>query len=783
MPTPPPAPSADSTRVVSVATALGIARAIAGESELGRLGLVMAALAVEYAGAARARYVPADGTEPVPPERVDAPPALWIPVVHDRQLFGALCLEDVREPRGDHVAIAELIAATAAIALTTSRRGAEGASLRTMNDRLELALRGSNVGVWDFDLSSGDMETAAVYSVNMWEPLGYGREEPTSRWHPDRWHPDDGPLLRAAIAAHLSGATPEYELELRFRNVDGQYSWHLTRGRAQRGADGTPYRFTGIAIDLTEKKLLEQRLRQAKDAAEAANRAKDQFVANVSHEIRTPMNVILGMTDLALATELTDDQRASMSSVRSAAENLLVIIDDLLDFAKMEAGKIELTTATFDLRAMIDELVHATSVRARHKPVRVACNVDAAVPAAVLGDLLRLRQVLLNVLDNALKFTAEGEVHITVASLPGDLLRFAVRDTGIGIAPELQTRVFEAFEQGDASTTKRYGGTGLGLAIAARLVAMMGGAFEVTSAPGDGSTFSFTARLPASERPPIERDVGGRPHQSPPAEPRRRLRVLVAEDDELTQTLMRRLLGGAGHQVSIARDGHAALAQAAAEAFDAMIVDLHLPELDGLAVVEAIRIRERSTGARRLPILATTARSQRETREACIAAGMDGFLGKPVLPAALLAALDAATAPVAFTLVDAPTLLAACGHDGRLLAAIAGGLGEQLPAHLAWSREAFAGGDLSRVRALAHRMCGLVAPFSAIVRDVAAALEDAAAGATPMPAEVDPQLARLEELAPALVSEVRSATIEALRRSAGSDVVVGFDRPRDMQAE
>ena len=447
--------SVEPGRRIGLATALTISQAIASETTVERLGARLAALAIGHAGATRARFVSAAEADNALPATIvaqfkqtrqpilgvadDLTPAMWLPVFHDNLLLGVLCIEGVKPPVDDHAAIAELIAGIASVALAHAQRDVErddleeaqrlsrtavierpdhveymdaiintaaakhaaesarlaeqAQALQATKERLELALRGSDVGVWDFDLSSGDIATAPVYSVNMWDPLGYGSELPISRWHPDRWHPDDGPLLRAAIDAHLSGKTPEFELELRFRDVDGNYTWHLTRGRAQRRPDGTPHRFTGIAIDLTEKKVLEQQLRHAKDAAETSNRAKDMFVANVSHEIRNPMNVILGMTELALSSELTDDQRVSMSTVRSAAENLLVIIDDLLDFAKMEADKIELTSAPFGLRATLDDAMQASSLRARQKQLELISEVGDDVGDAVVGDMARLRQI------------------------------------------------------------------------------------------------------------------------------------------------------------------------------------------------------------------------------------------------------------------------------------------------------------------------------------------------------------------------------------------------------
>ena len=289
---------------------------------------------------------------------------------------------------------------------------------------------------------------------------------------------------------------------------------------AVRDAEGRAVRFMMSAVDITDMKRAEEVLRRAKDAAEAASRAKDEFLANVSHEIRTPMNAILGMTELALDTPLTDDQRQCLSTVKTAAENLLGIINDLLDFSKIEAGKLELEPADFALRAAVGDTLRALAVRAHRKGLELIYDVQPDVPDALVGDAGRLRQVLLNLVGNAIKFTEEGEVvvRVEVAGEPAAEemgVRFAVSDTGIGIPPDKQEKVFRAFEQEDTSTTRRYGGTGLGLSIAARLVALMGGTITVQSEPGRGSTFAFTAKF---GRQPHPADDHTRPAASPAPE-------------------------------------------------------------------------------------------------------------------------------------------------------------------------------------------------------------------------------------------------------------------------
>jgi CheY-like chemotaxis protein len=324
-------------------------------------------------------------------------------------------------------------------------------------------------------------------------------------------------------------------------------------------------------------------------------------------------------------------------------------IDDLLDFTKIEAGKLTLESTQFSLRALVDDTLRALSVRSQRKGLKLVCDIVSEIPDGLVGDPGRLRQVLLNLVGNAIKFTEHGEVLVHVGLDASDdppssdvRLRCAIRDTGVGIPHDKQQVIFRAFEQEDMSTTRKYGGTGLGLTIAARLVALMEGNLGVESEPGRGSTFTFTARFgraqddPAGKPIPAARSglqARAKVHAGPT------LRVLVAEDNELNCELMQQLLLSHGHEVRLATTGREALMLAESEAYDVLLLDVHMPELDGFSVAQAIRERERSTG-KHLPVIAVTARARAEDRRRCFAAGMDGFIAKPIDAAELRGAID-----------------------------------------------------------------------------------------------------------------------------------------------
>ncbi|UFH48150.1 CHASE domain-containing hybrid sensor histidine kinase/response regulator [Pseudomonas sp. KNUC1026] len=534
--------------------------------------------------------------------------------------------------------------------ITQQRR--QRSELMAARDQLLLAAEAAQLGIWAWDVISGDIQ----WNPRMYEIYGLPNNLESGEKIFQQWlwrlHPADRPGTEAALQALVEHDTP-FELVFRVMLPDGQLRYVQSGGRVERAPNGKALRVTGINLDVTASRELETRLRQAKAQADEGSAAKSAFLANMSHEIRTPMNAVLGMLQLVQRTSLDSQQMDYLSKARQAATSLLDLLNDVLDYSKIEAGKLVLDPHPFELETLLQELAVIMAGNQGNKEVEAVFDIDPRLPSWLVGDALRLKQILVNLAGNALKFTAEGEVVVRLSMLHrlgrGVGVRVAVQDTGIGITPEQRERIFQGFSQAEASTTRRFGGTGLGLVISNRLVELMGGTLCLESEPGKGSRFWFDVVLEA-DRATVAAQA---PEMARPG-----LRLLVADDNGTSADVLVRMVRSQGWYAESVTGGQAAVARACqahaqAEAFDLVLMDWRMADLDGLGAAEQIRRRLGDTAPR---LIMVTAYSD-ELHSAAAQALREAFtamMTKPVTPLQLRNAVYDAMGGAPVTVVPAP---------------------------------------------------------------------------------------------------------------------------------
>ena len=497
--------------------------------------------------------------------------------------------------------------------------------------RHEAEMKAAKAGTWNYEVATGRVLFSAECARQHGLPERETEVDVETEWKPLA-HPEDVPHVLADLARAIE-VGGSYTTEFRVPLADGGMRWITAIGRVEADASGRTARVIGLTLDTTARKVAEIALSEAKAVAEAAraeaeraNRAKTDFLASMSHEIRTPLNAVIGFTDLMLASgRLDPGNRRQAELVRSSGNALLTVVNDILDFSKVEAGAIELVEAPFPLLAMVDNCVSIVRGPADAKGLEFRLRMDPSLPRWLKGDENRLRQVLFNLLNNAVKFTAAGSITLDVAPdegiLGGDRLRFRVVDTGIGIPKDRQNRLFQRFSQVDGSIQRDFGGTGLGLAICRHLVELMGGEIGVSSVDGGGSTFWFTVRMPRTSAPAeVTAPVLA-------AAPRRTGRLLLVDDSPINQELARAVLTGAGHVVETVGDGQSAVDAVRERAFDLVLMDVQMPGMDGMTATRSIRALPGPVS--RLPVIAMTANVLPEQVSAFRDAGMDDHVGKP----------------------------------------------------------------------------------------------------------------------------------------------------------
>jgi PAS domain S-box-containing protein len=519
--------------------------------------------------------------------------------------------------------------------------GGTAEALRRATERLQLALEGSQLALWDTDLASG-----AIYLSEGWASLA---SLPAGETHTSMQelitmvHPDDQATLLTAARETVKGVRSEYLVEHRIRTPDGQWKWILSRGKVtQRDAAGRALRMSGTNMDITGRKAMETALESARDAADAANRAKSAFLATMSHEIRTPMNGVLGMMELLEMTPLTSEQQETARMAHDSAAALLRLIDDILDFSKIEAGQLEIRRESVSIAKVANQSVAIYKDLAARKQLPLEFHIDSALSDFYVSDALRLSQIINNLLSNAIKFTDTGRVRLDIGVVEhrnrADLVSIRVSDSGIGVPKSQQAHLFRPFAQADSSTARKYGGTGLGLSICERLARMMGGSIHMDSVQGKGTVMTVLLELPVSQV--ADHGMSPETSRSPAALTSHGGRVLIAEDHPINLDLLMRQLRMLGYEADSASDGAQALLKWRTGDYQLILTDCHMPNMDGYEMARAVRSEEASRGSRPIPIVACTASALAGESDLCFAAGMNDYLPKPVTIAELRRTLE-----------------------------------------------------------------------------------------------------------------------------------------------